>query len=467
MRSAFPGANGASPDPSSFRAVSARTSAGPQEGVDALTARLRAQVGGQLSTHAAELEGAGLPPMSGAQRREVAERLLTEAWRAETSRRLSAGLGVWDAATEELVSRAVLDGLFGLGGLQNLLDDPNVENVHVNGADRVFVRYADGREEQVPPVAASDAELVELVRTVAAKAGEEERRFDRAVPRLNVQLADGSRLFAVMAVTGRVCVSIRRHRFMTVALQDLVRLGVCDEPLAAFLGALVRARKNIVVAGGTNVGKTTVLRGLASHIPPHERLVTIEDTFELGLDRDSVAHPNVVAMQAREANLEGVGAVDQAELVRWGLRMGPDRVIVGEIRGAEVVPMCNAMSQGNDGSMSTLHSSTSRGVFTKLAAYAAQSPERLSLEATSLLVASAVHFVVHIAWASDGRRVVSSVREVVDADGPQVVSNEVYRPGSDRRAVTATPPRAETMDALVAAGLDPRVFHRVRWGGAP
>ncbi|UGQ15323.1 Flp pilus assembly complex ATPase component TadA [Yinghuangia sp. ASG 101] len=405
--------------------------------------------------------------MSGSQRREVAERLLTEAWRAETGRRLSAGLGVWDAGTEELVSRAVLDGLFGLGGLQGLLDDPNVENVHVNGADRVFVRFADGREEQVPPVAGSDAELVELVRTVATKAGQEERRFDRAVPRLNVQLTDGSRLFAVMAVTGRVSVSIRRHRYLSVSLRDLVRLGVCDEPLAAFLGALVRARKNLIVAGGTNVGKTTVLRALASAIPARERLITIEDTFELGLDCDPVAHPNVVAMQAREANLEGVGAVDQAELVRWGLRMGPDRVIVGEIRGAEVVPMCNAMSQGNDGSMSTLHSSTSRGVFTKLAAYAAQSPERLSLEATSLLVASAVHFVVHIAWASDGRRVVSSVREVVDADGPQVVSNEVYRPGPDRRAVPATAPRAETMDDLVAAGLDPHVFHRARWGGAP
>ncbi|MDI2127147.1 CpaF family protein [Yinghuangia seranimata] len=438
-----------------------------RNGVDAggLTARLRGEVGERLSAYAAELESAGLPPMTGADRQNAAARLLAEAWQHESQRRLSAGHGVWDAATEAQVSRAVVDGLFGLGGLQALLDDPEVENVHVNGCDRVFVRYADGREECVGAVAGSDAELAELVRTVAAKAGEEERRFDRAVPRLNVQLEDGSRLFAVMAVTGRVCVSIRRHRYPSAALTDLVGLGVCDEPLAGFLGALVRARRNLVVAGGTNVGKTTVLRALASQIPPQERLVTIEDTFELGLDRDEAAHPNVVAMQAREANLEGVGAVDQAELVRWGLRMGPDRVIVGEIRGAEVVPMCNAMSQGNDGSMSTLHSSTSRGVFTKLAAYAAQSPERLSLEATSLLVASAVHFVIHLAWARDGRRVVSSIREVVDADGPQVVSNEVYRPGPDRRAVPATAPRAETMEDLIVAGLDPYAWHAARWGG--
>ncbi|WTW98229.1 ATPase, T2SS/T4P/T4SS family [Streptomycetaceae bacterium NBC_01309] len=435
-----------------------------RDGVGLLAARLRSEVGERLSAYAGELEAAGLPPMTGAGRRETARRLLAQAWQAEGRRRLSAGQSVWDADTEQRVSQAVLDGLFGLGGLQGLLDDPRVENVHVNGCDRVFVRYADGREEQAGPVAGSDAELAELVRTVAARAGDEERRFDRAVPRLNVQLDDGSRLFAVMAVTGRVCVSVRRHRFPVATVKDLVRLGVCDEPMAGFLGALVRARKNLVVAGGTNVGKTTVLRGLASEIPPGERLVTIEDTFELGLDRDRAAHPNVVAMQAREANLEGVGAVDQAELVRWGLRMGPDRVIVGEIRGAEVVPMCNAMSQGNDGSMSTLHSSTSRGVFTKLAAYAAQSPERLSLEATSLLVASAVHFVVHLAWSRDGRRVVSSVREVVDADGPQVVSNEVYRPGPDRRAVPATPPRAETMDDLVAVGLDPQAWHAARWG---
>jgi Flp pilus assembly CpaF family ATPase len=138
--------------------------------------------------------------------------------------------------------------------------------------------------------------------------------------------------------------------------------------------------------------------------------------------------------------------------------MSPDRVIVGEIRGAEVVPMCNAMSQGNDGSLSTIHASTSRGVFTKLAAYAAQSPERLSLEATNLLVASAVHFVVHLGWDRVGRRVVDSVREVVDADGAQVISNEVFRLGPDGRPAPAAPLREETLAALLAAGMDERAL---------
>ena len=132
-----------------------------------------------------------------------------------------------------------------------------------------------------------------------------------------------------------------------------------------------------------------------------ERIVTIEDAFELGLDHDPASHADVVALQAREANVEGEGAVSQSELVRWALRMTPDRVIVGEIRGPEVVPMCNAMSQGNDGSMATLHASSSRIAFTRLASYAAQGPERLPLEATNLLVASAVHFVVHLARATD------------------------------------------------------------------
>ncbi len=188
--------------------------------------------------------------------------------------------------------------------------------------------------------------------------------------------------------------------------------------------------------------------------------MTIEDAYELALDRDP-AHPDCVAMQAREPNVEGEGEIGLAELVRWALRMCPDRVIVGEVRGPEFIPMCNAMSQGTDGSMATVHASSSKGVFTKLAAYAAQSPQRLGLEATNLLLAAAVHLVVQLAWDPAGRRVVSSIREVLDADGPQVVSNELFTPGPDRRAVPAVPLRRSTLDDLVSAGFDPG-----RWGWA-
>ncbi|WP_078900445.1 ATPase, T2SS/T4P/T4SS family [Streptomyces sp. SBT349] len=422
-----------------------------------------ARVADRLAQYAHARETAGLPPEDESGHRESAGRLVADELERFARAELAAGRPTPEEAAEAAVAERVLDRLLGAGVLERLLADPQVENILVNGADRVWLRCADGSKRRGPAVAGSDAELIELVRLLGARSGVEERRFDRGCPSLSVRLPDGSRMFAAMAVTQRVSLSIRKHRFATVTLRDLVRLGVCDEMMAGLLAALVRAGKNIIVAGGTNVGKTTFLRALASEIPPQERLVTIEDTLELGLDQDQRAHPDVVAMQAREANVEGQGAVDQAELVRWGLRMAPDRVIVGEIRGAEVVPMCNAMSQGNDGSLSTIHSSTSRGVFTKLAAYAAQSPERLSLEATNLMVAAAVHFVIHLGWDTARRRVVDSIREVLDADGVQVVSNEVFRPGPDGRAVPGTPLRSETLEELAAAGLDSAAFSRGWW----
>lgn len=438
----------------------------PGGGERALAQLVRQRVSARLAQYAGERESAGLPAEDESARRATVGLVLAQELGEQRRLALAQGGPVIDAEAEERIAQAVKDELFGTGRLERLLADTAIENICVNGCDAVWVKDAAGAWRREAPVAASDEELVELVRTLAARTGGEERRFDRGMPRLNLQLPDGSRLFAVMAVTGRVSLTIRRHRFPAASMAELVRLGVCDGQLAGFLRALVRARKNIVIGGGTNVGKTTVLRAFAHEIPPAERLVTIEDTFELSLDTDPVAHPNVVAMQAREPNIEGQGGIDQAELVRWGLRMSPDRVIVGEIRGAEVIPMCNAMSQGNDGSLSTIHASTSRGVFTKLASYAAQAPERLTLEATNLMVASAVHFVVHLGWDTAGRRVIDSVREVVDADGAQIVSNEVYRPGPDGRAVPATPLRTETFNDLVAAGLDARDAAGQWWGAA-
>lgn len=425
-----------------------------------LRERLRTALGTQLPARVdADHPSAG-QPIGTERRRQIARKIVDEAVAAHVEAELMANRVLPSREVEQQVIAEVLDEVFGLAGLQPLLDDPQIENVNVNGHDRVFVRYADGTRAQLPPIAASDAELADLVRTMAARAGTEERRFDRGSPAVNLQLPDGSRLFAVMALTsgGRPSISIRRHRYLTITLPELRGMGMVDRGLEELLRAAVKARKNILITGGTAIGKTTLLRALASEIGPGERLVTIEDAFELGLGRDPVRHPDVVALQAREANIEGEGAVSQAELVRWALRMSPDRVVVGEIRGPEVVPMCNAMSQGNDGSMATLHASTSRGAFTRLAAYAAQGPERLPIEATTLLVASAVHLVVHLAESTDRRRVVSSVREVVDADDRQVVSNEVYRPRPDRRAVPGAPVRAETLDELVTAGFDPTLL---------
>jgi Flp pilus assembly CpaF family ATPase len=434
-------------------------------GAQALREALRDGLRAALAARLREDEDAGAAPLSAAGREAFARSVLVDLTEAHTTAELARGAGVVSSEIEQRVQAEVLAEVLGLGGLEPLLADPSIENINING-DRVFVRRADGSRYRLPPITGSDAELVSLIRDLAAHAGIEERRWDRGAPLVSFHLPDRSRVFAVMAVTQRPSVSIRRHRFRHVTLAALRDNGTIDHGLAALLAALVKARKNIVVAGGTAIGKTTMLLALADQIPPSERLVTVEDVYELGLDADEQAHPDVVAMQVREANTEGEGQITASDLVRAALRMSPDRVIVGEVRGSEVIPMLNAMSQGNDGSMTTLHSSTSRGVFTRLASYAVQGPERLPIEATNLLIASAIHVVVHLAEprGERGRRVVSSVREVVDADGTQVVTNELYRPGPDRRGMPAAPPTGELLDDLIDAGLDPDVLTRGWWG---
>jgi pilus assembly protein CpaF len=431
---------------------------------------------GQLRQHLRDTLGTELPQRVDTQqrrsgstvtreaRRELAQAILDEAIAVHTERELNADRPLVGRAVEQRVISEVINELFGMAGLQPLLDDPTVETINANRFDRVFVQYNDGHRAQVAPIAASNEELTDLVRMLAARASSQERRFDQGSPAVNLQLPGGERLFAVMALTGGgvTSLSIRRHGYLTVTLPELLARGTIDAGLQEFLRAMVRGRKNTLITGGTGAGKTTLLRALAAEMEPMERIVTIEDAFELGLELDPDIHADVTAFQAREPNIEGEGAISQSELVRWGLRMSPDRVIVGEIRGPEVIPMCNAMSQGNDGSMATLHASSSRIAFTRLASYAAQGVERLPLEATNLLVASAVHFVVHLARGTDRTtRVVSSIREVVGADGPQVISNEIYRPGADRRArPVAGSMRTDNLDDLVDAGFDPAVLEQ-------
>src|SRR5581483_9775986 len=225
---------------------------------------------------------------------------------------------------EEAVARAVFDRIFNLGRLQPLIDDERISNIHANGHDQVFVEYEDGTKVAGPPVAASDAEFIELLREIGRRYGLSEREFNPGRPSLNLQLPDGSRLFAVAWVCDRPCLSIRRHRLMRVTLADLERLGTLDRNLRHFLAAAVRARKQLIIAGATGVGKTTLLRALAAEIPPEERIVTIETELELGLDRFRDVHPDCIALEAREANVEGVGSVTAADLVRMSLRMSPD-----------------------------------------------------------------------------------------------------------------------------------------------
>jgi Flp pilus assembly CpaF family ATPase len=229
-----------------------------------------------------------------------------------------------------------------------------------------------------------------------------------------------------------------------VFLADLVGNGTLLPEAAAFLAAATAARKNIMIAGATNAGKTTLLRAIANQIPATERIITVERALELGIDHFPELHPNVIALEERLPNMEGQGAISMAELVRRSLRMNPSRVIVGEVLGDEIVTMLNAMTQGNDGSLSTIHANSSLEVFNRIATYAIQSAERLPVEATHMLIAGAIDFVVFIEkrndYASGGRlrRYVSSIREVTGID-ERVQSSEAFAPGPDGRAVPRIP----------------------------
>lgn len=424
----------------------------------ALVQRVRGEVTEALMATVGQTRG------SGRARVDAGRRLVAESLERYAKECLTEGRTVLDSTVEDSISTTVMNSLFGLAGFQRYLDDPMVEDIYVNGHDCVWIRCAGGRMEAGEPVASSDAELIDIIREIGARGGLSENRFDPGAPDLDLDLPDGSRLFAVMAVSRRPSVTIRCHRLLAVTLDELVERGTIDYSLRELLGGLVRARRNVVVSGGASVGKTTLIRALANEIPPDERVVTIEDPRELHLDVFPDRHPNVVSLEVRKPNVEGVGRVTASDLVRWSLRMSPDRLIVGEVRGDEVVPMLNAMGEGKDGSMCTVHANASSHAFDKLWTYAAQSPERLSAEATSQLIASTVHMVVHVVRVGE-LRAVSSVREVVGANERQVISNEIYKPGPGRIATpTGVPLQQRTLEDLVDVGFDPTLLeeHAVR-----
>ena len=422
-----------------------------------LVRRLREEVGDVLARQRREDSVNAIMAMSSEDERQFARAVIGRVLDSHARTEIAAGRTPPDITEEEGLSEGIHAALFGVGRLQPLLDDPLVENIDINGADRVFVGYADGREEFVGPVADSDEELVELVQVLGAYSGLTSRSFDTANPQLDLRLPDGSRLSAVMGVTARPALSIRRSRLSRVFLDDLVENGSLTPEIAAMLSAAVRARKNIMIAGATNAGKTTLLRALANEIPPAERLITVERAMELGLGEFEDLHPNVVAFEERLANSEGQGYIGLGELVRRSLRMNPSRVIVGEVLGDEIVTMLNAMSQGNDGSLSTIHANSSLEVFNRICTYAIQSVERLPQEATMMLIAGAIDFVVFVErrndFASGGGlcRRVTSIREVNGVDG-RVLSSEIFAVGPDRVARPAAP--ISCIDELVDAGYD-------------
>ncbi len=429
-----------------------------------LVRQLRQQVADRLNDQRRRDQMNGTVPMSAEDEREYSRSLIIQILEDYARLEITDGRTPPSAEDEASLAAAIHSALFGVGRLQPLLDDPEVENIDINGSDQVFVQYGDGREEKHPDVAESDEELVELIQVLAAHTGLASRPFDSANPQLDLRLPDGSRLSAVMNVCSRPSISIRKARLGRVFLDDLVASGTVTPELGSFLKAAVSARKNIMIAGSTNVGKTTMLRALANDIPTWERLITVERALELGLGEFEDLHPNVVAFEERLPNSEGLGAVSMADLVRRSLRMNPSRVIVGEVLGDEIVTMLNAMSQGNDGSLSTIHANSSVEVFNRISTYAIQSLERLPIEATQMLIAGALDFVVFMRKSNDyaegGKlvRIVESVREVVGHD-ERVMSSEVF--ALDPAAGVALPHApVQCVQELEAHGYQPLVHGR-------
>ena len=424
---------------------------------DAELGELAARLASEVAEELADLDGPALPENRQDPAREaLAHKLVLARLDALAKELITAGREPLSEDSEDELADRIRSRLFGLAELERLVRDPTVENVFANRFDDVWVKRTNGVKERVAPVTDSDEALTELIRQAAA-VGRSERSFTRGQPSVSFRLSDGSRLTAVREVSGNTIFALRRHLHTDVDLDVLYRqYGTVGHTLAALLAAGVRARLNMLIVGGTDAGKTTLLRALINAIPPTERLVTVEDALELQLSQHRDRHPDLVELECREQNIEGVGEVTMRDLTRLALRLSPDRVIVGEARGPELLDMFQAMSQGNDGSMGTLHARSSADAFVQIFRYALRSPEHLTPEAVAVDVAASLDWVVHLHKLGDGRRVVSSLREVTGFDGAQVVSNEVFAPNELGRASWSGRSLQErTLDRLVEAGFDP------------
>src|SRR4051794_28251359 len=428
----------------------------PRVEVDqSLVARLRAEVAERLAEELAR-QSSGGRELGVDDQQMLGRQLIADAVGEHVASRARAGEPTPATAEEEALARAVFAATLGLGRLGELLEDDAVENVDVVGYDDVWVSYADGRTVRASAIAASDTELIEMIRSFAAYHAAGGREFSTAHPLLNLRLRDGSRLAAWMAVSERPGLSVRRHRLLDVTVDGLAEMGTLSPGLVAFLRSLVRMKANVIVTGRPNAGKTTLIRAMAGEAPSTEKLVVIEKDYELALDRLG-RHRQVVSLESREPNAEGVGEVPLAQLVVHALRMNPDRIIVGEVRSDELLTMLQAMHSGATGSLTSLHANSARDAMSRMTAIALSAQRPLSVEALHALVGGAVQFVVHLTLdRSEGiqRRYVASVVEVCGVgEGGRVATNEIYTPSATGRAIpTGTVPARIT--ELEHAGFD-------------
>ncbi len=343
---------------------------------------------------------------------------------------------------------------FGLGPIEPLMRDPAISDILVNGAHEVYVERR-GRLERTDVMFRNDAHLLQTIERIVSQVG---RRVDESAPMVDARLPDGSRVNAIippLAIDGPV-LSIRRFAVEPLRMADLLDFGTLTPALAEILTASVRARLNILISGGTGSGKTTLLNVISDAISNSERIVTIEDSAELQLQQD-----HVVRLETRPPNIEGEGAIAQRDLVRNALRMRPDRIIVGEVRGSEVLDMLQAMNTGHDGSLCTVHANSTRDALSRLETMILMSGIALPVRAMREYISSALDMMIHLARLSDGSRKIVRVTEIAGMEESVVSTQDIFvfeQEGidNDGRVIgfhRATGVRPRFSERLVRAGI--------------
>ena len=319
----------------------------------------------------------------------------------------------------QLLARRIEDEVLGLGPLEPLLSDPSVSDILVNGFNSVYVERR-GKLERTTITFHDDAHLMNIIDRIVSAVG---RRVDESSPMVDARLADGSRVHVIippLAIDGPI-LSIRRFAVERLGIADLLRLGTLTEPVASVLKAVVLARLNVLISGGTGAGKTTLLNVLSGFIPATERIVTIEDSAELQLQQ-----PHVVRLETRPPNIEGRGEIAQRELLRNSLRMRPDRIVVGEVRGGEALDMLQAMNTGHDGSLTTVHANTPRDALGRIETMVSMTGISFPIHALRAQIASAINIVIQVQRGDDGRRRIVSIQEINGMEGDIVTMSELF-----------------------------------------
>jgi pilus assembly protein CpaF len=357
-------------------------------------------------------------------------------------------------AERERLAREILDEIFGLGPLEPLLKDPTISDILVNRFDRVYIERA-GKLELTALSFKDDAHLMQIIERIVSRVG---RRVDESSPMVDARLSDGSRVNAIippLALDGP-CLSIRRFGRDPITARQMIENQTLTESMLELLSALVKGRLNILVSGGTGAGKTTLLNVLSGYIPNSDRIVTIEDAAELQLKQE-----HVVRLETRPPNIEGKGAVRQRQLVINSLRMRPDRIVVGEVRGEEAFDMLQAMNTGHEGSLTTVHANSPRDALARIENMVSMANLNIPEHAVRQQIASAIHAVVQIARLSDGTRKVITISEITGMEDDSVAMQDIF--SFDRSGIDES---GKVRGLFRATGIRPKFADRLATSGA-